>query len=218
MRLTVIHKDPSAPSIGILDLGVLNSFVKQLKTLGCGITLVPYTATAEEIMAMKFDGLVVSGGPEEDIAIPRIANAVKGILGKLPLLGISTGHEVIALALGGKLRKMKVGHHGVNYPVMGIDSFKGHITVQNHSYVIDENSIKNKKGIKITLRNINDNSVEEIESRQLKLISAQYYPSSPGFDETNALFTRFLKMMPDKKGSKVKSKTATSNEVRYAKA
>ncbi|GAG94439.1 unnamed protein product [marine sediment metagenome] len=100
---------------------------------------------------------------------------------------------------------MKVGHHGLNYPVRSPDSYKGDITVQNHSYVFDEKSLspssilslegRRMVGVKITLRNVNDNSIEEIESLPLKFISAQYYPVSPGSGEVNEVFRRFLKMV-----------------------
>lgn len=201
----------SGPVIAVLDLGMLNSFTKQLKDLGCRITLLPYNTNAEKIISMKPDGLVISNGPEEDISIPEITATVKKLLGKIPLLGISTGHQIIGLALGGKLKKLKIGHHGVNYPVKGADSFKGEITVQNHSFVIDESSLKTKRDVKITLRNINDETIEEMESKTLKFISIQYYPVSPGFNEINETFRRFLKM------TRPASK-ANYSEVQYAKA
>jgi len=116
-------------------------------------------------------------------------------MGKVPMLGISAGHEVLALALGGEVSRMKVGHHGINYPVISPGSNKGEITVQNHSFVVDERSLKGRGDIEITKRNVNDNSIEEIFSRRLKLLSVQYYPVSPGFDEVNETFKRFLKMM-----------------------
>ncbi len=185
---------PGGPDIALLDLGVSSGLLKQLKNLGASIYLLPYNATAQQILKLKLRGLIISDGPEEDIAIPAIATEVRGLLGKLPLLGISTGHEVIGLALGGKLKKMKLGHHGVNYPVKADDSYHGEITVQNHSYVIDEKSIKKRREVKVTLRNLNDGTIEELSSKSLKFISTQYIPSSPGLGETHQVFERFLKM------------------------
>jgi carbamoyl-phosphate synthase small subunit len=160
-------------------------------------------------MALRPDGVIVSSGPEDDEAMPEIAATVKALLGKVPLLGISLGHEIIGLALGCRLKSMKVGHRGVNYPVKGEGSYKGEVTVQNHSYIVDDDSLKGKRGVSVTLRNVNDGSIEEMESKPLKFISAQYYPASPGFDEVNTLFRRFLKMSGAGKASK---------EVEYAKA
>ena len=185
----------SGPLIAVLDLGVLNSFLEQLKALGCHILLLPYHAEANEILSLKPDGVIVSNGPEEDRALPRITETVRVLLGKIPLLGISTGHEIIALALGGKLKKMKVGHHGANYPVIPPSSYKGHITFQNHSLVVDEESIKGRSDLEVTLRNLNDQSIEEMESKPLRMISTQYYPVSPGAGEVHGVFRRFLAML-----------------------
>ncbi len=180
------------PRIAIIELGILNGFVRQLKSLKCDITLLPYNTSADMILGSKFDGLIISNGPEADAALPGVVKTVKGVLGKLPVLGISLGHEIICLALGGKISRMKVGHHGVNYPVKFPSSYKGVITVQNHSYVVDEKSLKGKRSVKITSRNINDNTVEGMESARLKFISTQYYPLSPGFDEVSEVFKRFV--------------------------
>lgn len=217
-KIIKIDPNSSGPNIAVLDMGMLNSFIKQLKTLGCNITLLPYDTTAEKILSLKPDGLIVSGGPEGDTALEQISKTVKCLIGKLPMLGISTGHEAIGLALGARLDKLKVGHHGVNYPVKPDGSYKGDITVQNHSFVINEDSVKNIKGVKVSLRNINDNSIEEMESPSMKFISTQYYPASPGFDEINPVFCRFLKMVPLKKNSGKRRASVTQKEVACAKA
>ena len=194
-RITEIKGNPSGPKIVILDLGILNSFLKQLKSLGCNITLLPYNTDADKILGLNPDGLIISSGPEEDEAISKIVELVKRLVGKIPLLGISLGHEIICLALGGRLRKLKLGHRGVNYPVKSSSSYKGDITVQNHSFIVDEESIKGRNDINITLRNVNDDSIEEMESSPLRFISTQYYPVSPGFDEVNGVFKRFLELI-----------------------
>jgi carbamoyl-phosphate synthase small subunit len=191
---------PSEPKIAVLDLGFGNSFLKQLKTLKCNISLLPYNTGADAILKMNIDGLIISNGPEDDGAISGVVNVVQGVLGKLPIMGISTGHEIIGLALGGRLKKMKIGHHGVNYPVKSASSDKGDITVQNHSFVIDEDSIKERSDVAVTLRNVNDSSIEGMESDSLKFISIQYYPASPGFDEINEVFKRFLDIIKVNRG------------------
>jgi carbamoyl-phosphate synthase small subunit len=206
----------SGANIAVLDLGMKNSFIKQLSTLGCNITFLPYNTNAKNILALKPDGLIISNGPENDPAITEISNTVKDLLGKIPMMGIATGHEIIGIALGAKLIKMKLGHRGSNYPIRPPDSFKGEITVQNHSYVIDEDSIKSRKNVMITMRNVNDNSIEELESKQLKFISVQYNPTSPGFDEVNNAFLRFLKIAG--KPLKIKNIARSYSEVEYAKA
>jgi len=187
--------------IGVLDLGMLRSFLKQLAALRCHVTLLPYDTKAEAILGLGLDALIVSNGPEDDQALPVIVAEVRKLVGKIPLLGIATGHQVLCLALGGKLNRMKVGHRGVNYPVRAPSSFKGEITVQNHSFTVDEASIADK--LAVTLRNVNDETVEEVASTELRILSTQYYPTSPGLEGefgsgtvlVNNAFVRFLDMI-----------------------
>lgn len=216
-KITDIKSSRSGSDIAILDIGVTNSIIAQLKTSGCSIKLLPYRTSAGDIIKMRPDGLVISNGPENDAAMPAMAQTVKEILGKIPMLGISTGHEIIALAIGAKINKMKIGHHGVNYPIKPLNSFKGDITVQNHSYVVDADSLKSKKGVTVTAVNVNDSSVEAMESKALKFISVQYCPASPGFDEVNQIFGRFLGMAKAKIIRQKKCRTSCA-EVQYAKA
>lgn len=217
-KLTEIRGRPSGARIGILDLGVTNSLLRQLTGLGCNLTLLPYDTSAEKVLSLKLDGLLISNGPENDESLASISAMVKKLLGKIPIAGISTGHQVIGIACGARLVRMKVGHHGVNYPVKPADSFKGEITVQNHSYVIDDRTLDKKKA-SVSLRNINDKTIEEIYSSGLKLLGAQYYPASPGFDEPNAFFIRFLRMASSGgKRGRQKTETIDTREVAYAKA
>lgn len=209
---------PGGPKIAVLDMGMLESFTKQLNTLGCNVTLIPYDTDSKSILAMHPDGVIISNGPEDDENIHKITATVKGLLGKVPIMGISSGHEIIGLALGADRKKMIIGHHGVNYPIKGDKSYKGEITVQNHSYILDDEAIKSQKDVSVTMRNVNDNTIEEMESKSMKFISVQYYPSSPGFDEPNGAFLKFLKMLPAKKRSKLSAAKPAVLEVKNAKA
>lgn len=176
--------------IVIIDLGVQNSILAQLEKLGYDVWLVPYNFSSSELLKLKPDGVIISNGPEEDPELNKTVGLVKDILGKVHMLGISTGHEVIAKALGGKIKKLKIGHRGVNYPVISEGSFKGEITVQNHSFVVDEFSMD--KDVEIIERNLNDKTIEKMESAKLKFVSIQYYPASPGLGEPNRIFSEFL--------------------------
>jgi carbamoyl-phosphate synthase small subunit len=181
--------------IAILDLGITNSILKQLEALGLSIILMPYNSLPEEILRLKPQGLIISPGPEEDIALKDVVTNIRPLIGKLPILGISTGHQVLARALGAKITKLKLGHRGVNYPIHNPAAYKAEITAQNHACVVDVDSLNKIKDVKITAFNLNDRTVEEMESKKLKLIGVQYYPVSPGFNEVNDIFKRFVKLL-----------------------
>ncbi len=180
--------------IAVLDLGVTNSLIKQLTSLGAGITLLPYNTAAKDILKTKTKGLIISNGAEQDIALEEVIENIKSLIGKLSILGISTGHQALAAAAGAKVIRMKLGHRGVNYPIRNPASYKGQISVQNHGYVVDANSLTKIKGLKITGYNFNDMSVEEIENKRHRYMGIQYYPVSPGFNETHPVLRRFLNM------------------------
>jgi len=188
------------PAIAVLDLGVPNGFLAQLAALSCRVTRLPHDTPARDILAMKPDGLVVSSGPEDDEAIPAVVETVKAVLGKVPMLGVAAGHQVIAAAIGGTVSRMKLGHHGVNYPVVPPESFKGHITVQNHSFVVDEDSLSGADQVRVAERNLNDRTVEAMRSDALRLMSTQYNLVGDGFGNPHALVREFVSMAATKKG------------------
>ncbi len=194
-KITHLGSGKAKKKIAVLDLGITRSTVKQLEALGLSLVLLPYNTSAEEILRLKPHGLIISNGPEEDAGLDAVVNNVRALISKLPILGISSGHQVLARALGAKLSKLKLGHRGVNYPIHSPASYKGEITVQNHSWVVDLDSLNKIKGVKITGFNLNDRSVEEIESKKFKLIGVQYYLSSPGFNEVSPVFKKFMKML-----------------------
>jgi carbamoyl-phosphate synthase small subunit len=180
--------------LAVLDLGICQNFLKQLERLGAEIYLFPYKSKASEILELNPRGILISGGPEEDEAIPEVTRTVKGLIGKKPILAISAGHEILALALGAKRKPLKAGHRGVNYPIVKPGSLKGEITVQNHRFCVEKNSLKGSS-FRVRAVNLNDRTVEEIYSPKLKVISVQYYPTSPGFEEIHRVFSEFGEMM-----------------------
>jgi carbamoyl-phosphate synthase small subunit len=190
-------KTKSKYRIAVLDLGITNSIIRQLEALELYVQVFAYNTRPQDILRSKPRGLVISNGPEADVALKEIVGNVKPLIKKIPILGISTGHQILASALGAKIKKMPLGHRGVNYPIANPASYKAEITVQNHSYVVDADSLAKVKGLKITGYNLNDHSVEEMESKNLKLIGVQYYPTSPGFNEVNPVFKRFIKLIKE---------------------
>ncbi len=194
-RPIYIGDKKSKTRMAVLDLGITRGIISQLETLGLSIVILPYNTGPEEILRLKVKGLIISNGPEEDAGLKEAVDNVKALIKKLPLLGISTGHQVLARALGAKITKMKLGHHGANYPLRRTGSYKGEITFQNHSYVVDGRALGRIKDIKITAYNVNDHSVEEMESKKLKFLGVQYYPVSPGFNEVHPVFKKFLEVI-----------------------
>lgn len=192
-----LGKVKSKHRIAVLDLGVTNSLIRQLEALGVSGYILPYNTRPEEILRIKPAGLIISNGPEADVALKEVVDNVRNLIKKMPLLGISTGHQVLASALGAKIKKMPLGHRGVNYPVSQPGSYKAEITVQNHGYVVDKDSLVKIKGIRVTGYNLNDASVEEMESKPLRIIGAQYYAASPGFNEVNGVLKRFIKLIKE---------------------
>ena len=172
----------------VLDLGVTKSLLSGLAENGFKVVLAGYDTPAEHILKLRPKAVIVSGGPEEDPGLDIAMQAVKELAGKVPLLGVATGHQVLARALGAQVAPMKLGHHGVNYPVQHAPSRISAITVQNHSLSVDPDSLSSLKGIRVTGYNLNDRTVEEIESATLRCLGVQYEP-------TPAVYARFKKLI-----------------------
>ncbi len=187
-------KGAANKKVVLINLGVSRGILNQLQKIGFDITMVPYDISLSELMRLVPKGVIISGGPEQDPGLDKVVETVRQLVGKFPLLGLAAGHEVLARALGAKIKKMKLGHHGVNYPVIKPGSLKGEITVQNHSFVVDEGSLP-KKDIEIAQRNLNDHSIEKLKSAKLKIISVQYCASSPGMQEVHPVFLEFAQML-----------------------
>ncbi len=181
--------------IAVLDLGVTASLLGQLEGLGFSLKIFPGHANSKQILSVKPQGLIITSGPENDCGLEAVVQNIKPLIGKMPILGIAAGCQVLASALGARLSRLKLGHRGVNYPIARPGTFKGEITTQNHGYVIDNDSLRKIKGIKVTAYNLNDHTIEEIESKKLKLIGVQYNLPSPGFKQANAILIKFSKLL-----------------------
>ncbi len=160
----------------VIDLGGTNSLFNGLKNANCQVIRVPAITLANEILKLNPDGIVLSSGPEDLKGFSKIANEVRNLLGKKPIFGIASGNLILGMALGGKIKQMKCGHHGMNQPVRNLKTKKVNITIQNHSYVIDENLLKDTD-IEVTQININDQSIEGIKSKSYPAIGLQYVPT-----------------------------------------
>ena len=182
-----------------VDCGIKLNIIRSLNKRGCNVTVVPYNTTYEKIMELKPDGIFLSNGPGDPEDVTEVIELVKKAKGQLPIFGICLGHQMISLAYGAKTYKLKFGHRGGNHPVLNVKTGKIEITSQNHSYAVDENSLKTTK-LTLTHKNILDNTVEGVECKEEKIFSVQYHPeSSPGPQDSSYLFDEFINMMEGEK-------------------
>jgi carbamoyl-phosphate synthase small subunit len=176
------------------DCGIKRNILRQLVSSGCRVTVVPADTTAEEVLALKPDGVFLSNGPGDPEMVPYTIVSVQGLLGKVPVFGICLGHQVLGLALGGRKRKLKFGHHGSNHPVKDLRTGQIAITAQNHNFVIDVDTIRDQ--VELTHVNLYDGTVEGMRHRSLPVFSVQYHPeAAPGPHDANPLFGEFVDLM-----------------------
>lgn len=183
-----------------IDCGIKYSFIRQLNTKGCNVTIVPFDSTPEEIMAFNPDGIFVSNGPGDPANVPMVGEAVKALRGKLPIFSVDLGHQIIATAFGAKNERLKFGHHGANHPVKCLENGKLEIVSQNHNFVVNEESLKGT-GLTVTHRNLLDNTVAGIESIVDKVFSVQYQPDCTPEASNTYLFDKFIKLMEEQKNA-----------------
>jgi carbamoyl-phosphate synthase small subunit len=176
------------------DFGIKHNILRHLLEAGCRVKVVPAWMPAEEVLAMRPDGIFLSNGPGDPDAVPYARENVARLLGAVPLFGICLGHQIMGLALGGKTYKLKFGHRGGNHPVMDLATGKVEITTQNHGFAVGSDSLQ---GIaEVTHVNLNDRTVEGLAHKEFPLFSVQYHPeSSPGPHDASYLFQRFVQMM-----------------------
>ncbi|HTN54194.1 MAG TPA: glutamine-hydrolyzing carbamoyl-phosphate synthase small subunit [Anaeromyxobacter sp.] len=176
------------------DWGLKRAMLRLLAEAGCRVTVVPSRTSAEQALAFRPDGVFLTNGPGDPDAVVGARETVASLLGKVPVFGICLGHQILALAVGGRTFKLKFGHRGANQPVKELDTGKVDITAQNHGFAVDEKSLG--KRARVTHLNLNDGTVEGLEVLDAPAYSVQYHPeSSPGPHDARPLFARFVGMM-----------------------
>jgi len=189
-----VPENGQGPFVVAYDFGIKRNILRHLVDMGCRVRVVPAHTPAAEVLELNPDGIFLSNGPGDPDAVPAARRAVADLIGKRPIFGICLGHQILALALGGKTFKLKFGHHGGNQPVMDVDTGKVEITSQNHGFAVDPDSLKGRA--ELTHINLNDQTVEGLAHPELPLFSVQYHPeSSPGPHDAAYLFLRFVKLM-----------------------
>ena len=182
----------------VIDFGIKANILRLLKKHGCEITVVPSTATSDEIQKINPDGIFLSNGPGDPSAALGEIECIKSLIGNYPIFGICLGHQLLALALGAKTFKLKYGHRGCNHPVKNLETGKVEITSQNHGFAISKENIPSN--IQVTHINLNDNTIAGISCPNIKAFSIQYHPEScPGPNDSQYLFDNFIQLMQKEK-------------------
>jgi carbamoyl-phosphate synthase small subunit len=179
----------------VYDYGVKQNILRRLTSYGCRLTVVPASFPAERVLAMEPDGIFLSNGPGDPSAVVYGIQNIRKLLGKKPIFGICLGHQLTALALGGKTYKLKFGHRGANHPVKNLLTNEIEITSQNHGFAVDPDSL-DPSIIEVTHVNLNDGTNEGLRHRELPIFSVQYHPeASPGPHDSDYLFDQFVDMV-----------------------
>ena len=196
------YREPAAARFTVVafDSGIKRNILRHLVSVGCKVTVVPASTPAAAVLEQKPDGVFLSNGPGDPEGVPYLIEAVRGLLGKVPIFGICLGHQIIGLAASGRTYKLKFGHHGANHPVKDLATGKVEITAQNHGFAVDPESVK-AHGLDLSHVNLNDGTCEGLRHRELPVFSVQYHPeASPGPHDSNYLFHRFVDLMRKTKG------------------
>jgi carbamoyl-phosphate synthase small subunit len=196
LTANVLPARPGRLRVAALDFGMKRNILRCLTQVGCQVAVLPGTTKAADILKLNPDGLFLSNGPGDPGVLGYIVSQIKELLGKKPIFGICLGHQLLGQALGGKTFKLKFGHRGANQPVLNRLTDKVEITVQNHGFAVDPETLP--ADVEVTHVNLNDQTLEGLRQKRLRLFSVQYHPeASAGPHDSVYLFEEFARMMDE---------------------
>lgn len=180
--------------IAVIDFGIKENILRELCNRGLKLTVFPAKTSVEEILKVNPDGIFLSNGPGDPEKLPEIVENVKKLIDLKPVVGICLGHQLICLAMGCKIEKLKFGHHGANHPVKDLRTGKLYITSQNHNYIATNLSAE----LEEWFVNINDNTLEGVIHKTKPVMSVQFHPEAcPGPIDSNYIFDEFIKVIEE---------------------
>lgn len=189
-----VSGQPGTLDVVLFDFGAKGSIVRQLEEAGGQVRVVGSDTRAESILEDHPDGIVLSNGPGDPARLAGIISEIRGLLGRVPLLGICLGHQLLCLAAGAKTYKLPFGHHGVNHPVVDVESRRVWITSQNHNYAVDEKTLP--EGCHPWFRSLYDGSLEGVKFSNAPILSVQFHPeAAPGPADAHPVFADFVRLM-----------------------
>lgn len=207
-------RNPQLLKVVVMDFGAKQNILRCLAERNCKVTVVPAKTSAQNILSLNPDGILLSNGPGDPAAVTYAIETIKELIRlpltglsvrrntyrlSIPMFGICLGHQLLGLALGGKTFKLKFGHRGANHPVKNLETGKIEITTQNHGFCVDIDSLSNEN-IEITHLNLNDNTMEGMKHKELPIFAVQYHPeSSAGTHDSRYLFDQFINIMQERK-------------------
>jgi len=192
--VTYLPAHPPRHHVVALDYGMKWNILRCLVQVGCRVTVLPGTATADEVLAHKPDGIFLSNGPGDPAAVSYAIDTIRALPDKLPIFGICLGHQLLGLAFGGRTFKLKFGHRGANQPVLNRRTNKVEITTQNHGFAVDLEALPAE--LEATHINLNDQTLEGMRHRRRPIFSVQYHPeASAGPHDSGYLFEDFQKLL-----------------------